>query len=388
MPTSFWKVIISLIFVIYIIAVPLPGSGATVPLAEASLSPAQTPATLHYGVDGRMYLVDEDMSLLWRINPANGDYEQFFLTSLMDALPDGAGKIWWTDGAISFGYIDLNAGPKKLYSWDAPQPGGNSPSIGPLAVISDQIWMATWYSPSFGVYRFTPGNRELCHYLTPGGSYATDLVVLGGRLWWLNWKNLTVDTLMGLNPGDGQLVSYSLERNINPGAGMLVDGDYLWWAEDTDDGKIARFNTTNAQMTLFSLTAGAHPVKVSASNGGIWYTDASGSFGRLDSSNATGITVTLSAPQQTTITPVCETLGIAEQANITPNAGTLAWSTTDRTSTQPQTWLEVISLPASASPSGIAAVGNSIWLSDPGRDKLVRLDIQVEHKVFIPLVRK
>jgi hypothetical protein len=127
-------------------------------------------------------------------------------------------------------------------------------------------------------------------------------------------------------------------------------------------------------MTLFSLPGGAHPIKVTALYGAIWYTDASGSFGRIDPGSATGTPVNPSA--SSTVTSSCTTLGLPTQLNGTPGTGALTWSSVDSTVTQPQAGLEVYSLPAGAAPLGIAADGNSIWLDDDGRNKMIRLDIE------------
>jgi streptogramin lyase len=356
---------------------PLPAGATTVPLAEATLNPGEY-ASIHYGVDGWLYMVDE-ASVLWRINPNVYTYEKYYPTglSLVDAVPDASGKIWWTDGADKMGYF----GGNLVSTWTLPDIGGNSPNIGPLAILGEQIWLANWSSTGgvFGIYRLTPGTQntpELCHFPIPGGSDATDLVVQGGKLWWLSWKNQTVDELMSLTPGasEGQWVSYPLGRNINQKAGMTVVGDDLWWAEDTVDGKIVRFNTVTKEMTLFSLPVGAHPIKVTALYGAIWYTDASGSFGRIDPGSATGTPVNPSA--SSTVTSSCTTLGLPTQLNGTPGTGALTWSSVDSTVTQPQAGLEVYSLPAGAAPLGIAADGNSIWLDDDGRNKMIRLDIE------------
>lgn len=388
------KSILRSCLILMLIALLLPSSLAdaeTVTLPEASLDASSSPDTILAGEDGRVYVIDVEQAKIWRIDPASGSYEQYNPAGggLSDAAPDGAGKIWWTSGSDTFGYFDITKSPKKQAAWQV-KIGDNAPDLGPLQIYDNKIWMASWFSTSFGILRFDPQTRSLCHYAIPGGSYATDLVAQGGSLWWLKWSHPSADTLMRLNMTTGVFTSYNLNRNINLQAGLVVDQENLWWAEDTTNGRLARFNTTGGDMTTYSLpAAGAHPVKVSALNGRIWYTDAGGSFGSLDPQKVAVSPTFPVASIPSTITPACPTLDPASPQDASPETGTLTWGERATTFSQPQAGWEVYTLPASVpSPSmlGIAAVGNSIWAADDGRDKLLRLNFG--YNTYLPIIRK
>lgn len=368
---------------LFLFMAPLRAGAESALLAEASLT---TPSIIHAGRDGRVYVADEDQKIIWRINPANNSYERYDSTGnmLVDVEVDNSGKIWWTDGAEIFGYFNTAVNPQMLDYWTVPKDDqGDLPNIGPLVLLNNQVWMANWYSVSnVGIYRFTPGSGELCRYSFEKGSFASDLVVQNGRLWWLNWQ---YDLLMSLTT-TGELVGYNLKRSIDIGAGMLADGDYLWWAEGTLNGKIVRFEPATEKITLFSVPDGTQPMQVSALDGGIWYSDAKGRLGRLDAKSTAGTQEQLSQSISTTITPICPVQAAHTATDGAPSyTGTLTWSDVQSQLTQPAGLdTDVYSLPAGASPSGIAAVGRSIWLADSARDKLLRLDLNVN--VYIPAV--
>ncbi len=367
----------------------LAADAAPVSLPEASMGTNALLADVLSGPDGRVYVVDNEQKMFWRIHPDN-HYEQYYPAGEGSSLylaPDSSGKIWWTDGAETFGYFDPAATSNRLKYWQVPQDEHyNTPDLGPLAILNGDIWMVTWFSASFGLYQFTPGSSggQLCHYAVSGGSYASDLVAQDGKLWWLNWDK---NTLVRFAPtaGGAELVSYTLAGDIGQRAGMAAQGQAaIWWAGDLANGKLSRFTPPN--LTTFSLPNGTHAVKVAEFEGRIWYSDGAGTFGSLDPLAASGATVELSGSAPLSVTPVCQALGAPLTQSGAPDTGTLAWSTVDGALAQPQTGLEVYSLPAGAAPLGIAAARNMIWIADDGRDRLVRVDFG--RYIYLPMIRR
>lgn len=381
-----------ILVLLVILVVPLRASAA-VSLAKADLLLADTPSRIHAGADGRIYIIDDGMDTIWRINPSGSSYAQFYMAGVRDAMPDTGEKIWYTDGAKGFGYIDTHGGANQMYSWTAPEIGGNTTNLGPLVVINNQVWMATWFSTSFGVYQFSlngANGPELCHYPVQGGAYASSAVEYGGRLWWLHWS-ASNGKIMSLS-ADGSLEGYYLNRPISQRAGLTSQGGYLWWAEDTINGKIARFNPSNGNMTTYTLPLGTRPVGVTALNGGIWYTDASGTFGRLDPDSAGDATVELNQTLPVIQDPTCQNYPMPQAINNPPVMGNLSWSTMDSTITNPRAGLAVYSLPSGIVPLGITALGSSLWIADdedPGKtNKVLRFDVPANYGVFLPAIRR
>lgn len=374
----------------------LQAGAATTPLETVNLVPSTAPMDIHTGLDGRVYVMDSGMGMIWRIQPADGSVEQYFLSWLNDALGDASGALWWTDGADAFGYFNTTGTPVTLNTWTAPPDSqDNKANLGPLDFLNGKVWLATWISSLFGIYSFTPdASRELCHYAIPGGAYATDLMSQGGSQWWLNWSNgAGGNSLNRLTADGGAWTSYPLGREINQRAGMLVDGNVLWWAEDVLDGKIARFDTLSGEMRLYSLPAGAWPLRVALLAGNIWYADANGSFGRLSPQSTAYTTATLTPSTPQTINPTCQGLALPAASDGTPMTDTLTFSTGSSVITQPLTGLEVYSLPAGATPVGITIADNKVWLLEGGdapsaRKMIDRLTVAVEQKLFLPMVRR
>jgi streptogramin lyase len=391
-----------LIVLLFSLFVPmLAASAAPVTLNEAA--GFANPARIFSGVDGRLYVVGEETGTLWRINPSTGGYEKYFpALTLKGAIPDGAGKVWWTDGDKTFGYLDLTKPYDGSYSWEIPETAGNSPYLGPVITLNGQVWMATYMSALFGVFRFTPdaggaqNGGELCQFPISGGSYATEMVLLNGKLWWLNWINGS-EALVSLAPGADSvtLTRYALNRNVNQRAGILAYQGKVWWVEDVLGGDVYNFNPATGNITTYDLPANAQPIKIAAAGGRIWYTDSSGWFASLDPATTQSTKVHLSETDQETILQSCYTplLGAPTFVEDVPHPGKITWTPNSGDLSQPQAGLDVYALitvppmPAFL-PLGITAAGNGIWVGDNGRNKLVKLEIKVGYNIYLPSIRR
>jgi streptogramin lyase len=306
---------------------------------------------------------------------------------------DASGKLWWSDLTNKLGYFNTAANPLTLSVWTLPDDAFENPTnTGPLLLLGGDVWLANWNQPNFGLFRFSPGaNPNFCHYAVSGGSYATDLVVQGDKLWWLSWQSETVDSLLSLAPESGidrQLVRYSLGVDTGTAAGMAVDGNYLWWAEDKLNGAVARFDTTTGKLKRYPLPAGAQPVNVVVAGGAVWYADVSGAVGRIDPLAAAAMETTPTASAPLTVTPECQQLTDPTPRNEMLEPGILTWSDSSTTSSVPAAGLEVVAMPSGAEPVRIAAAAEKLWIINATGDQLLRMDLRNEQKIFLPMLTR
>jgi len=353
---------------------------------------SQDIAGVHVASDGSLFVLDR-ADEIFKIDPETGDYEGFSYLSgydLSDMTLQDAENAWWADGSQMFG--SLNTGNQKIETWDVSNAFEDLPQFGPLVYDQGDVWLADSISSYYGFYRFNPLNNQLCMYENPiNGIHAADLALHDGYIWALDWS---LDALMRINPGDGQLVKILLGREIGIfDANLQSDGTYLWLTQDVDDGEILRYNPETLILTVYDLPAGEHPRHLSlGEDGTVWYTNKTGSFGKLDPGLFSSTEVTLTAVTiKSSITPQCEDLGSPDLWDAIYETGSLADppTTFDSTSTTPLAGLQSFSLNTDAQPFGIAVIQDYVWVTDPFRDELVRLPLEPQSDgnfIYLPLI--
>jgi streptogramin lyase len=390
------KGIVFVVIIFFIISQVVPVVAQTVSLQEAHLDPSGELTRIYTGADGSIFVIDATREL-WKVNPNTGAYYSYFPLG-GDALADIAlapsNMLWWTDDATSFGSLNLSNHQAASWSVGALIPELKSPpNLGPVFYHNNQLWLASWYDADsvYGLFRFNPSNRQLCLFEFPNGLYATDLIAHGGLLWALDWRSGSSDSLFSLDPATGRLGKYDTGRNVQMFANLVSDGSLFWWAEDTSGGAVVRFDPVMAQMTVFSLPANTWPRNISLRGGMVWYTDKNGAFGRLDPNTAAGTSTTLTGQVLAEgLTPTCTTLGAVTPSPSPHTTGTLLFNNFNSNQTTPQSGLQVYSLPAGAQAYGIAGTTDYVWVSDPGRQKLIRLPVEPppsgDFQVYLPLI--
>jgi streptogramin lyase len=362
----------------------------TVPLQEADLYASGEAAGVYTSGAGDVFVVDTSQEL-WRVNPATGAYQSFYplgWESLADIALLPGDSLWWADAGTAFGSFNLATYQAQAWFVDDLNPGGEPLNLGPLVYQGGKPWLASWYGPMFGLFSFNPPTRELCLHAFPSGLFATDLAVHGGLLWALDWRSGSADSLFSMDPANGRLVRYDTGRDVQMFANLVSDGALFWWAEDKLNSAVVRFNPATGAMTTFNLPAGTHPRNLSLRGGKVWFTDKTGKFGWLDPSTAAGTTSTLSGQVLAdSITPECAILAAPNSFTISPQSGTFSWSNINSTASQPLSGVGVYSLPAGAEPYGIAGTTDYVWVSDPGRQKLVRMPLEPPEVGYITLVK-
>lgn len=378
-----------ILLAIFLFLWTIPVWGQTVSLQETDLYPGGSAAVIHVASNGSLFILDR-ADELWIVDPITGDYKDFYGISgvdLYDIDLETSELVWWTDASQMFG--SLNTTTNQVKSWDITEIYNDLPNLGPLSYDNGYLWITEWFGGYNGLFRFNTSDSEMC--LFKASIHASDVIFFEEKLYVLDWY---LDALLRLDPVTGQLVKFDPGRLVGLESQLETDGTRLWWTEDSADGDIFRFDPETLSLTIYGLPTGEKPRNLTSQSGIIWYTNANGSFGRLNPSIVTGVTSVLSGELMSAEPePNCVILGepVLEVANREPD-GTFVWSEIDSSIDEPFAGLQTYSLPTNAEPFGITDTPGFIWLTDPGRQKLIRMAISDEptedYRIYLPLIIK
>jgi len=382
------KALIIIILLFFLLLIPLSVHAATITLDEVSLSPkinGYNASGVYIAPDENIFVVD-DLNELWKIEPVSGAYSKFLIGgyNLADIVITPEGNLWWSDNAMNFGFLDMKTNQIHFASIDTsqftepPQPL----NIGPITYYDSTVWLASWAVTNYGLFGVT--GTDICLYEFPVGLFAADLIELGGIIWGIDWDH---ESLFRFDPVSHDLKFIEYEGNIGQYSNMQSDENFIWWIEDAVDGKIFRFDIITESLVSFSLPSGSHPRNIFIKGGIIWYTDTTGGFGRLDPDLSIADTMELSKVNAEIRTHVCKTVDFFNYP-IPPSIGIFDWGEVDSTVTSPQVGLEYYSLPSESEPFGVGISSNNVWVSDRGRQKLIKMQLEVDYKIFLPLLTK
>ncbi|MDF1520864.1 MAG: hypothetical protein P1P73_10335 [Brevefilum sp.] len=383
---KFSSIILTFLFVLILVHTSLAvADGVIVPLQETSLYSGGVAAGFYVGIDGDLFIIDRQDEL-WMIDPETGNYRNWWGiggVELMDVVQTQSNVVWWTISDTVFGNLNLET--NAVQYWDLAYYFENLLNLGPLSYQDGSLWLAPYYAPNYGIFRFDLSTYELCLYQSP--VYASDLIILDGMLWMTNWQN---DSLMHMDPGTGRLVKFATGGDIHTiDSNLRTDGTQLLWTEDVLNGQIVSFDPDSLTMTAYDLPTDEQPRNLDLRGGKVWYTNASGSFGRLDP-NTAGKASIIVAEQvvKTSMTPECITLDVpfTNIASREPD-GTFTWTDINSTQTDPLTGVLSYSLLEGSEPYGIVGTLDYIWVTDPGRQKLIRMPIS-EQEAFITVIKE
>jgi streptogramin lyase len=245
-----------------------------------------------------------------------------------------------------------------------------------------------WLTQYFGreVYRFDPVSAEVCTYSVGAPSH---YVVAGsapsGMVWLGNWSN---DRIYRLDPARGRATWWQITgANATPVGLALDDGGNLWWA-DSSQGILASLEPDSGRMTTYDLPLGSTPQMIVLYGKRVWYTDEDGgSLGALDPARAPGSTATL-VSETLSLTPACRSLGPGTTAPVATQTGTLAWTSGTLEPALDEGGFTVYELPEGSSPYDLAPTNGFMWVTDRGRQKLLRLEVPDAHTCYLPMVFK
>jgi streptogramin lyase len=208
-------------------------------------------------------------------------------------------------------------------------------------------------------------------------------VYRGGELWLLNWYS---DHVVRFDPVTRSVQRWSVGNVSSTPQGLDLDGQgRLWWADATS-GRLLRLDPDSDQRTDCALPVGSSPQMVEVQGSRIWYTESvSGTVGVLDPATATCTASTVTSTSGTA-TVSCRTLGAGDSASTVTQSGTLAWSSGTLSPTVDAGGWTVYQLSAGAEPFDLASSSGYHWVTDQGRQKLVRLAPSYDHEVYLPTV--
>ena len=384
--------IISLALAILLLAT-LPATASEIPVEEALLPGGFLIYEVNRGADGLLYVTDLYGGNIWRINPATGAYDGFWVPGMpQDARADSSGNIWYTDwSSPTLGRISGGAQP-KLTTWDLSLWQNRTYSLAGTAIDSSgRVWFSEYDStsprdPNQQLFRFTPNTSqpntgELCGYSLPGsGDHSYYLLASGSFIWlgdWVQGRIVQFDT----NPPHLG-ATYWDAADVGEPRGLAIDAsNNIWWADEFG-AKIRRLNLSGAninKITTYTPPSSGTPFMVAVEGGRIWYTaqdtdTQTGFVGILDPGLASGSTGSAITPAWGNSTADCRPLSGTGPADITPTPGTLAWGA--------ESWVEE---PGSGAgwtvynaegyPWGILPQARKMWVADQWWQQLVRITL-------------
>ncbi len=370
------------VFVLLGIAPPVQG------VQQIGLDYSSTPYEVNRDSSGKIYISDTGAYKIWQINPGNETYQSYPIgRSVRDAQPDSSGRIWWTDGSATFGYVP--SGSPLVYKWTLT----DDPPYTLQALAPDNqggVWLGEVEGggsdhATSRLFYFDTQDNTICVYKLPYGTFTHDMVYHDGTLWLGQW---VYGQIYRITPGD-RSISYTFwqeDQSYGPW-GIAVDGSYVWWADYFKDA-IARLNTSNNIATFYSLPqGGVSPRMVTVNNGDIWFTQEDQSvIGILKPQSASGEQMQLDAYTDPPVGGDCPYLGSATIDSKMFDSGYISWSDSAANLSYDQGGWQIYQLPGEARPYGITGAAGHVWVGDQGRHLLLRFDPQ--SYIYIPLVRK
>jgi streptogramin lyase len=361
---------------------------------HTDLTPYGDPYDIFAANDGSLYVSDKDAWEVVKFNPDGITYTKYIaLNTVLDAQPDASGDIWWTNGDIFFGRIDVHdtgVDTVTVTSWQVPI-GHNLWGV----AFDDQqrVWLSEFANATSKLYRFDPDYSldatQLCTITLPSGSsYSYDLKYYNNQIWLVNWFE---QHIYRLDPDSRETTWWEIADEASRAVNLDFDSqDRLWWA-DEGLGVLVSFDPDTSQMVSYTLPTAGDPQGIYVGEQMIWFTaEKPGIYGWLDPQTATSSARTLisdTLPSQMACTSWDQ--GLTEEGYYFE--GTATWNTA---STEPIVetggW-QIYQVAEPTAPKewalyGITGANKKIWIVDRGNRQLLRLPESSKKQVFIPLV--
>lgn len=300
---------------------------------------------------------------------------------------------WWADGG-SLGVIGRAAVADGEFTlWSV---SGADGFYGTAAASDTELWFVEeWLENEAKAYFYhlllnqAATSGTLCQYALPipGTSY---YLVLDGPFLWISATSTYGSRIYRLTVSTKRLDWWILPASSDP-FGLTIDSEGFLWFADATIKAVARLNAGNNTLYSYSIPSNTYPGLVTVLNENVWFTGYQDPMiGFMDQTAAFAEDplatdyITLN-PTCTSITPTDYTPGDVDYLEMV--SGSVGWSTT----TYSLNWVaggwNIYSLPASgAGPWGITSVGEKIYAIDSGNQKLIRIDPNPTHKIFLPLI--
>jgi streptogramin lyase len=337
---------------------------ATVIVEEADLNPSGTLAEIHRSPDGQFVISDWNAGEIWLVDPDTDAYTVYEVGTALDAKVDGAGNLWWTDGAWTFGTASTSGSVKTTWALT------DSNLWGVSFDAEGHVWLSEYFGSASNLLRFNPATTELCTYTLPNAVWTYYLLDASGQFWLLNWGS---DEVVRFDPATLAVWSWDVGTLSSLEQGIALDADArLWWADRTS-GQLSQLDPDTDRRTDYALPVGSSPRWLRVPGSLVWYTeDADATVGALNPALAAGTVSTLTHSIDAA-TESCDILGPGTQEAIATRTGTLSWATGTLSPVHDAGGWTVYQLPDPAEPFGLVSTAEHQWVTDPGRQKLVRI---------------
>jgi streptogramin lyase len=363
-------------------------------LQETSLASFGEVYEVNLGANGLLYVSDYEAKQIWCFDPANLTASKYQLAiNVSDARPDNAGNIWFTDGGPTF--ARLNPNTNQAESWDVPV----THNLQGLAFdLAGKLWMTEWINFESKIYRFDVNSTQLCTYTLPldathdGSSQSNYILADQNKLWIANRGE---QRIYRIDPSLNQATWWQIPSSASRPVGIALDGQgNLWWADEGLNA-LASLNPNTSIMIRYNLPHAAAPKMLALNSGLVWYTASAigtpGYLGALTPGQATGVTLPPLTTQTYSTTQECSpSWGAGTPLFVSASTPAVTWSTAAITPTLNTGGWEVHQMPNGSLPYGISLENQNLWISDQGRQKLMRLPLKslVANKIFLPFVRR
>lgn len=338
---------------------------------------------VNQGADGLVYLSANGSGDVFVIQPT-GFYTRYaFLDSIIDAQPDSAGNIWFTNANRKFGRISPQAG--TLTTWEVPV---DHNLWGVTIDEGGLVWMTEFIGGGSVIRRFDPHTTvtatQLCTFSLKN-AYVQSYYILqsASNLWIGNWGQGRIYKIDIHDLNNLEARWWQLPGTAPWPMGLDLDLDGNLWYTDQNQGEIGRLAPGIHELTRFELPLGVKPRLLDVTGDGVWYTEeTSRTVGILRPEPGMGVTTTLT----TGATGVELQCGAApkQETTLSVFTGTIAWQDVELTPLVDANGWQVYQLPAQSLPYGVTRSAGAVWITDQGRDKLLR--IRLESRVYLPLV--
>jgi streptogramin lyase len=371
-------------FFIFLLVLSVAAVYAAGSIEQADLTSYGEVYEINHDDAGTLYISDTSAGEIWRLDPSDSSFDIYTLSTLgvQDARPDGSNRIWFTDGASVFGFVDTSSPSQTIWEITAAS------NLWGLAFDgSGNVWMTESFGSDSMIYRFNPSTKELCEYELPGGSASYYILYDDGYLWLANSSN---DSIIRYQISTRQATRWMIGESAAPKGIALDDGGDFWWA-DSGLGALAQLDASTGKMAQYTPPLGTRPWSVIARGSFTWYTEnLVDTVGYLDPAAASSSGKTLTS---STIDAAesCASLGAGTTSSISSNSGTLSWSQQDTTLAVDQDGWKIYQLPnenPDPLPYDLSASGEAVYITDQGRQKLLRFPEQYELHIYLPLLIK
>ena len=332
--------------------------------------------------DGNLYISDSFAGEIWRLDPDDSSYALYTVTTLgvQDAQADSSGRIWFTDGASVFGYID--PGTSTQTTWEIAEAAN---LWGLTFDAAGNVWMTEAFGSDSPIYRFNPATRQLCQYTLPGGSASYYILHATGDLWLANDSN---NSIVRYDIATQQVTHWMVPGSSAP-KGIVLDGSGNFWWADSGLGILASLDPVTNLMRQFTPPLGTRPWSLITRGDYIWYAEnLADTIGMLDPKSASASSVSL--PVSTiSATQSCSTLSVIISSVINSTSGSLTWTGQDANLAVDQDGWLIYQLPDESpdpQPWDLDVSSGAVYITDQGRQVLLRLPEEYESRLFLPYI--